>query len=602
MLRLRSFLAPTVVAIFACGDIARAQAAPPPPPPIVVPSASPSPAATAEPPGSETTASPSAGASPVPGAPAPSPSGSAGAAGPTPTALPTATATPSPLALAKPAIQLNPGAQTVVPISGGTPPYTVTANDARVAAVAIDPSGNALDVRGLANGTTALTIGDTAKATLSASVLVGPNAGFVPGTIPISLVGKPTGDFAIAQMHGAIERATQPLAGARIVIADPAVPAELDPGTSLDAAVRVHLDGVGRYVDIDGITNVHVDVAPAVPIVPTTLAYSDDPEKVGANGLLFRATVDPAHATRLYYYHQATDAGRRVAIVLDVPDGAATVDVVGHGAGPNPAVMFVGQSATYRFLDDRDRGAGVAASIAIGGRFAIYTSDRPMGAGDLVAGAVDVAVTSGSSVRLSVVAVASPDDLAAVLAQPLAASDGKHRRGSYDLSTVTPLALSFATGGGPDSATASVGAKPGALPNLEPGGAPLAGDYGIVRPFRLALANPTTTPATVYLYEAPIGYPVTTTIAFDGDPAPTRLGCAKNAQTRYLVRGFALAPGAAETVTGTYMTDGGSTYPLAFGLTTTMPAPIPPTMTAPDGCFPKPAPTPEATTSVTPGR
>jgi hypothetical protein len=66
----------------------------------------------------------------------------------------------------------------------------------------------------------------------------------------------------------------------------------------------------------------------------------------------------------------------------------------------------------------------------------------------------------------------------------------------------------------------------------------------------------------------------------------------KNGAERYLVRAFSVPANSDERVTGDYMTDGGSTYPLTFGL-----------MTSPDGCFPKAAPAvPAAAPSPGPSR
>jgi hypothetical protein len=42
------------------------------------------------------------------------------------------------------------------------------------------------------------------------------------------------------------------------------------------------------------------------------------------------------------------------------------------------------------------------------------------------------------------------------------------------------------------------------------------------------------------------------------------------------VRAFELAPGSTQTIGGTYMTDGASSYPIAFGLSLTPPLAIPP--------------------------
>ncbi|MDP9023949.1 MAG: hypothetical protein M3N13_01060, partial [Candidatus Eremiobacteraeota bacterium] len=123
------------------------------------------------------------------------------------------------------------------------------------------------------------------------------------------------------------------------------------------------------------------------------------------------------------------------------------------------------------------------------------------------------------------------------------------------------------------------------FPNLRPGGTPLAGDYGVVRNVQLQLANPSPVARDIFFYQQPgaagLGG-VTTTIWFTGDDAPTQVRCVSDAQ-RYLVKQFTLAPNESRTVTGTYMTDGTSWFPLYFGLTTTPPLPVPQ-----NGCGAKP--------------
>lgn len=525
--------------------------------------------------------------------PAPAPSTEAPLESPAPS--PSATLSPapapstsaSPLGLSKTRLQLPPNSESGVLVSGGVAPYAARISSA-VADVRIDPASGALSLRALASGSATLTVTDAAQTTVTASVLVAPSAGFVPLDLAVALIGKPSSEFILAAVRAALERAARPLPGARVAIADPSLTVGMNPGERLDTAVRVHLDGAGRYVDVDGIANVHVTVTAAEPIVPTTLYYSDDPEKIDRDGILFRGTLSAGQFARLYYYHQAANAGREIAILLDAPAGTAQVRVVGRGAGPNGAVMFVGQSATFRYLDDEARGAGVALDVPVGAPVELFTGDRPLAPGDLVAGALDLAVVTGDPVRVTVAALSEAADLRTLLGGEELATDGKYRRGEYALGA-PELPLAYRVGA-PEPAPFVVGGLPAALPNARPGGRPLAGDYGLLRSVDLRFSNPTNEAATVYLYEQPIGYPVTTTILFDGEPAPTRVQCVKTAANRYLVRAFSVAANADERVTGTYMTDGASTYPLAFGLTATPPSAPPATMTSPDGCFPKPAP------------
>lgn len=524
-------------------------------------------------------------ASPEPVAPQTSATPALPAASPSPSPSPSA----APLALGKTRLQLNRNANATIPISGGVPPLRATLSSP-IADAQIDAAGTTLGLRGLVDGTATLTISDATGASLTATVLVGPNASFVPSDVDVALTGNPTADFATAQIRAAIVRAAQPLPGASLVVGDATLPPALAPGIRIDAPVRVHADGANRYVDVDGFSNVHVTVAPATAVVPTVLFYSDDPENVRADGVLFRGTLTARTPVRLYYYHQAATPQRQIAIVLDAPAGSAQVTILGRGAGPNAAVMYVGQSATFRYLDDRSRGAGVNLDVPVGAPLEIFTGDRALGRGDLVAGALDFSIRSGDPVRLTVLSLSPGADVRALLGDDELPSDGRGRRGEYDLATPLPISLAY-TIGGAEPPSVSVGSAP--IPNLRSGGRALAGDYGVVRPVDLSLTNPTAAPQVVYFYELPIGYPVTTTIAFDGDAAPMRLQCAKN-RNRYLVRAFTLPANGNAMVTGSYMTDGGSTYPLTFGLTATPPLPLPATMTEADGCYPKPAGAPSA--------
>ncbi|MBC5801161.1 MAG: hypothetical protein GIX03_10850 [Candidatus Eremiobacteraeota bacterium] len=491
------------------------------------------------------------------------------------------------LVLAKTRVQLNVGASTApIGIVGGVPPLRA-ALSAPIADVRLDPANNTVVLRGSMNGTATLTVTDASGDTVTASVLVGPNAGFAPTDVTIALTGNPTDDFAQAQMHAALLRAVQPLPGAVVVPGSAQLPASLAPGERIDAPVRFHVDGKDRYVDVDGIATAHLSIATPTPIPPTVLFYSDDPEELTQDGVLFRGTLTRERPVRLYYYHQTKVPNESVVIALDTPAGAARVNVIGRGAGPNPAVMYVGQTATYRYLDDHARSAGVDLDVPIGTPLLIFTADTAMKTGDLIAGALDLALTDGSPVRVSVVALSPEAQLATLLGSDELLSDGKQRRGSYDIAQPLVLALAYAAGA-PDPPAVTVGGGDPPIPNLRPGGRSLAGDYGVLRNVNLSITNPTQAPATVYLYEKPIGYPVTTTINFTGDPSPTRLQCAKQPE-RYLVRAFNVPANGNATISGTYMTDGGSTYPLDFGLTSTPPSPLPVSMTAPDGCFPKPA-------------
>jgi hypothetical protein len=153
------------------------------------------------------------------------------------------------------------------------------------------------------------------------------------------------------------------------------------------------------------------------------------------------------------------------------------------------------------------------------------------------------------------------------------------------LTNIGPIDLSF-TAGAIEPTPVSLGDT--ALANQRADGRPLGGDYGIVRPLALHLANPTQSPLSVYLYELTSGAGgATTTLWFTGDGTATLVPCVDDPAQPHLIKAFALAAGETRTVTGTFMTDGAASYPVHFGLSATVPLPV-----TPNGCVATP-PSPE---------
>jgi len=145
--------------------------------------------------------------------------------------------------------------------------------------------------------------------------------------------------------------------------------------------------------------------------------------------------------------------------------------------------------------------------------------------------------------------------------------DSHGRRGVFTLTAVAPIDLAF-TSGAAEPAPVSIGDA--ALPNKRAGERPLGGDYGVVRPFALHLANTTAAPLSVYLYELTSGAGgATATLWFTGDTTATLVPCVDDSAQPHLIRAFTLSPSETRTVTGSFMTDGSASYPVRFGLTAT---------------------------------
>jgi hypothetical protein len=123
------------------------------------------------------------------------------------------------------------------------------------------------------------------------------------------------------------------------------------------------------------------------------------------------------------------------------------------------------------------------------------------------------------------------------------------------------------------------------------------------------MTNATDQSGTISLYEAPSINGATTTLLFDGNPPDLlETPCLQGARDapafrdRYLLKAFTIAPtggGPPVIVTGEYMTDGGSSYPIALGLTVepTLPLPARPMCT---GAAASPAPAASPLPSASP--
>ncbi|HTW83716.1 MAG TPA: hypothetical protein VMD91_06605 [Candidatus Sulfotelmatobacter sp.] len=477
-------------------------------------------------------------------------------------------ASPAPLAFAQPRVGVVPGGTLAVGLTGGTPPYTLTASFA--VGAAYDPAQNAVVLSGRAPGAGTVTATDASGASTSLAVLVAPAAGVVPADTDVRLGGTVGADFAQVQTQTLIGAVAQLRPGATLAVGGLNLPAQLPPGTVLDLPAPVTIAGNGRWVDVSGTTTVHLRVDRLSPLVPTTLFYSDDPERITAamQGVLFRGTIDPTHPVRLYAYHLA-DRPRRLVLVLNATGGMESdVQLVGAAAGPSQEFAYVGHLSTVRYLLARAAQQSVVLPVTPDAPF--FLDLGILTPGQLVAAVDDLRVLDGNTLDAMIVAVDPNVDPANYLRQPTLAGDGHGRRGEFSLVDVPPLALSY-TVGAAEPAPFVIG-RP-TLPNLVPGGRALGGDYGIIRRVALHLVNPTQQTQNVYLYEQ-LGHTTggtTTTMWFTGDPAPIQVPCIGHPDTRYLVRGFALAPGADETVGGDYMTDGTSSFPLYFGLTSTPP-------------------------------
>lgn len=531
-------------------------------------------------------------ATPFPSAPpsaAPSPSPSPLA---TPNALPpTASPTPTPtptgpaLTVSPVTVDLNPAQQKVVAVVGATPPLQATL-DQRLVNVTVDPTGGSVTVSATqATGNDTLHLVDANGARVDIPVRVAFNAGTIVPQTTLKVTGNPVDPTWLAhQVQSWVTKITQALPGAQTTIgtfATPVVP--LAPGSGTQFTVPIQIAGNGQYFDQSGSTIVNVQNVALDPFAPALLFYDDDPEHVSQDGVLFRGTVNVNQPARLYYYHDAMQDPRQVAVVLTSNSQDPTsVQIINAMAGPNMDVMSVGHMVTKNFLQTKPHGEGVIVDLTQDEPYVL--ADVPLASRQLVAGNVDFRVLSGGPVVVTVVTVSPGANPLALIDQPVLPGDGHHRTGIFRLDGVGDDTLSYSAGG--EDARVVIGDQSKAPPSADPNAIGHDyGDYGVLHTIDLTMANPSNASTTAYLYFRPLGGVDRGSFLIDGNLV--QIGCVRES-VPYQISAFDLAPRQTYHAIVQTMTDGGSFYPAEIGVTSTAPQPTAPPINAPDGCFPKP--------------
>jgi hypothetical protein len=514
---------------------------------------------------------------------------------PTPLPAPTAAPSPSPLTLSTAAVDLNPAQQRVVSVSGATAPITAS-SERKLVSVAVAPNATSLTITASqATGSDVIHVVDASGAAADVAVRVAFNAGTIVPQATLKITGNPVdATWLAARIEAFVTGLTQSLPGTQVQIGQVPAPVTVpSPGAQNQVLIPVQISSPnGEYFDQSGTTVVTVANVGTDAFLPALLFYDDDPERMTADGLLYRGSVSNALPARLYYYHDDSSDPRRLAIVLSTDATAPTsVQLVDAWAGPNIDVMTVGNAVTRKFLLTKFRGEGVIVDLSQDVPYIVH--DVALTNDQLAAGTVDLRVLSGGPVTVSVVAASPGVDPRSLLDGPILPGDGHHRTGVFQLTGFGNDALTY-TAGAPGDAKIVIGDREPTPPSADPQATGHDyGDYGVLHEVTVTFANSMGAPETAYLYFRPLAGPARASFLVDG--APIDLGCMRE-PAPYEITAFTLPPGQTRAQLQT-MTDGGSFYPVEIGVTATQPQPSAPPITAPDGCFPKPGASPSPAAS-----
>ncbi|HZV76646.1 MAG TPA: hypothetical protein VFF63_02665 [Candidatus Babeliales bacterium] len=493
------------------------------------------------------------------------------------------------MTLSVPSVALNPAQQQVITVSGATPPLQASL-DRKLVTIAVSPDGTSVTITATqATGNDVLHLVDANGARADLPVRVAFNAGTIVPQTTLTVTGDPVDPAWLGeQVASWVTRLTQALPGAKVTVgAVTPQTAPLGPGQSAQFAVPVQIAGNGEYFDQSGMTAVTVQNAGLAPFAPAVLFYDDDPEHLTQDGVLFRGTIGAAQPTRLYYYHDVGTDPRTLVVALSANSQDPTsIQLVQALAGPNMDVMHVGQTLTKNFLLTKARDEGIVTTLAQDDPYLLAAV--PMADRQLVSGTVDVRVLSGGPVVVTVLAVSAGADPRNLLDGPILPGDGHHRTGVFSIAGYGSDRLNYAAGG-PD-ATLVIGDTDPTPPSVDPpANGHDYGDYGVTHTIDLTMTNSAPSPAMAYLFLKPLAGPARGAFLIDG--SLVEVGCVR-LPTPYQVAAFPLAAGQTYHTTVATMTDGGSFYPAEIGVSATAPQPSAPPINAPDGCFPKPQPSP----------
>lgn len=142
--------------------------------------------------------------------------------------------------------------------------------------------------------------------------------------------------------------------------------------------ISLPLIAAGEAAEATAIENMEVRSLPEWPVTVAaggpTLLFSDSPEAVSADGILYQDTVQGA--VRLFYHHvNDTRHWKRLAIVVENPGpGAATLQILRAGqAGPDGDYLAVGKEVQAQYF----RGEGQRkVTVPGGGAVDILSGDN----------------------------------------------------------------------------------------------------------------------------------------------------------------------------------------------------------------------------------
>lgn len=330
----------------------------------------------------------------------------------------------------------------------------------------------------------------------------------------------------------------------------------LDPNETKEFKVSI-APHPGNFEQLD----LQVSSEKAPPFRDALLLFSNHPEVLRDDGLLFSAGMIFLRPVRLNYYHQngAEEPPRFLTIRVDNKnDSPAFLHILEARSGPSKDEMSTGHQASLVFLHRHFENLGRIEKILPNDT--LILSRQMVGPGELVTGFLEVEELKGHPLAIAVFA----EDPKRIVQRHkfLLESEDTHARGAYEMSKLN-FRGAYRVGDPPS--VIPLGDLP--LRNLLPG-SPLKGAYGMLWEGDLELENPYSTTESVPIYFQPRGGAATATFILNN--IYKEIPVSKPYQNPMLLE-FLIPPNSNKKIHVLTMPEGGSNYPVYLILGRTSP-------------------------------
>lgn len=282
------------------------------------------------------------------------------------------------------------------------------------------------------------------------------------------------------------------------------------------------------------------------------LLFSNHPETLTENGLLFSAGMIFLRPVRLNYYHENGPGQPPRAVVIRIDnknDEPALVHILEARSGPSKDEISTGHKASLMFLQRHSKTLGRIETIPANDYLVI--SRQIANPGELVTGFIEAKELKGHPLQIAVFA---EDPKEAMHKHDLLLeSHDTHARGAYEMSR---LVFNVRHQVGETPKIISLGDLP--LKNLLPG-QPLKGAYGMLWEGEIELHNPFTTVEKIPIYFQPRGGAASATFVIND--FYKELAATKSYESPLLLE-VNLSPKSTQYLHVLTMPEGGSSYPI----------------------------------------